>query len=136
MRLLRASLPAMVLLALLLPVLTGGGHAMQLATQVLVLCCFGLSYQLLFGRTGMLSFGHAVSFGLAAFGTAHAVRALAGVPVYELLPLAGAAVGALCGLLLGYPVTRRSGIAFAMVTLGLGELVAGCFLVFPGCFGG
>jgi branched-chain amino acid transport system permease protein len=136
MRLLRASLPAMVLLALLLPVLTGGGHAMQLATQVLVLCCFGLSYQLLFGRTGMLSFGHAVSFGLAAFGTAHAVRALAGVPVYELLPLAGAAVGALCGLLLGYPVTRRSGIAFAMVTLGLGELVAACFLMFPGFFGG
>jgi branched-chain amino acid transport system permease protein len=68
---------------------------MQLATQVLVLWCFGLSYQLLFGRTGMLSFGHAVSFGLAAFGTAHAVRSLAGVPVYELLPLAGAAVGAL-----------------------------------------
>jgi ABC-type branched-subunit amino acid transport system permease subunit len=70
-------------------------HRVLLATQVLVLWCFGLSYQLLFGRTGMLSFGHAVSFGLAAFGTAHAVRCAggAGVPVYELLPLAGAAVG-------------------------------------------
>jgi branched-chain amino acid transport system permease protein len=39
-------------------------------------------------------------------------------------------------VLLGYPVTRRSGIAFAMVTLGLGELVAACFLMFPGFFGG
>lgn len=115
----------------------GSGFAVQLATQVLVLWCFGLSYQLLFGRTGMLSFGHAVNFGLAAFATAHAVRGLAGSwPVYELLPLAGAATGLLCGAVLGYPVTRRSGVAFAMVTLGLGELVAACFLMFPGFFGG
>lgn len=125
-----------VVVALLALVAGSGGFGVQLATQVLVLWCFGLSYQLLFGRTGMLSFGHAVSFGLAAFSTAHAVRALGGVPVYELLPLTGAAVGALCGVLLGYPVTRRSGIAFAMVTLGLGELVAACFLMFPGFFGG
>jgi branched-chain amino acid transport system permease protein len=125
-----------MLAALLALAAASDGFGIQLATQVLVLWCFGLSYQLLFGRTGMLSFGHAVSFGLAAFGTAHAVSALDGVPVYELLPMAGAAVGALCGVLLGYPVTRRSGIAFAMVTLGLGELVAACFLMFPGFFGG
>jgi branched-chain amino acid transport system permease protein len=125
-----------IVAALLALAAASGGFGVQLATQVLVLWCFGLSYQLLFGRTGMLSFGHAVSFGLAAFGTAHAVRALVGVPVYELLPLAGAAVGAACGVLLGFPITRRSGIAFAMVTLGLGELVAACFLMFPGFFGG
>ena len=81
---------AMVVLALMFVASAAGGFVVQLATQVLVLWCFGLSYQLLFGRTGLLSFGHAVSFGLAAFGTAHAVRSLAGVPVYELLPLAGA----------------------------------------------
>ena len=132
-RMLPWALPALVLV---FAASAAGGFVLQLATQVLVLWCFGLSYQLLFGRTGLLSFGHAVSFGLAAFGTAHAVRALAGVPVYELLPLAGAAVGLGCGVLLGYPVTRRSGIAFAMVTLGLGELVAACFLMFPGFFGG
>lgn len=116
----------------------GGGFAILLATQVLVLWCFGMSYQLLFGRSGMLSFGHAVNFGLAAFATTHAVRSLGalGWPVYELLPLAGAAVGLACGVVLGYPVTRRSGIAFAMVTLGLGELVAACFLMFPAFFGG
>jgi branched-chain amino acid transport system permease protein len=129
-------LPAGAVAALLALAVASGGFGLQLATQVGVLWCFGLSYQLLFGRTGMLSFGHAVSFGLAAFGTAHAVRALGGVPVYELLPLVGAAVGLACGVVLGYPVTRRSGIAFAMVTLGLGELVAACFLMFPGFFGG
>lgn len=115
----------------------GNGFAVQLTIQVMVLWCFGLSYQLLFGRTGMLSFGHAVNFGLAAFATAHAVRwAGGGWPVYELLPVAGAAVGLACGVVVGYPVTRRSGVAFAMVTLGLGELAAACFLMFPGFFGG
>ncbi len=116
---------------------TGGRFVEQLLTQVLVLWCFGLSYQILFGRTGMLSFGHAVNFGLAAFVTAHAVRVLPGNwPVYELLPLVGLGTGLVCALILGYPVTRRSGVAFAMVTLGLGELVAACFLMFPGFFGG
>ena len=129
--------PAAVLAAVLSIALLGGGFLIQLTTQVLVLWCFGLSYQLLFGRTGMLSFGHAVNFGLAAFVTAHAVRWLGGGwPVYELLPLVGATMGLACGVVLGYPVTRRSGVAFAMVTLGLGELVAACFLMVPGFFGG
>jgi len=129
--------PAALLGAALFIAVLGGGFVVQLATQVLVLWCFGLSYQLLFGRTGMLSFGHAVNFGLAAFATAHAVRWLgSGWPVYELLPLLGAAMGLACGVVIGYPVTRRSGVAFAMVTLGLGELVAACFLMFPGFFGG
>jgi branched-chain amino acid transport system permease protein len=132
-----ATLALLVLMATL--AIAGSGFILLLATQVLVLWCFGLSYQVLFGRTGMLSFGHAVNFGLSALMTAHGVRALAagaGAPVYELLPVVGALTGLGCGLVLGYPVSRRSGIAFAMVTLGLGELVAACFLMFPGFFGG
>jgi branched-chain amino acid transport system permease protein len=132
-----ALLVSLVLMATL--AIAGSGFILLLGTQVLVLWCFGLSYQVLFGRTGMLSFGHAVNFGLSALMTAHVVRALAagaGAPVYELLPVVGALTGLGCGLVLGYPVSRRSGIAFAMVTLGLGELVAACFLMFPGFFGG
>lgn len=113
-----------------------GGHVAQLATQVLVLWIFGISFQWLFGRSGLLSFGHAVPFGLAAFGTAHAVAALRGLPVYEFLPAFGGLVGACCGIVFGFPIARRGGIAFAMVTLGLGELVAACFLMFPQFFGG
>jgi len=129
--------PAVVLATVLSLAFMGGSFHVQLATQVMVWWCFGLSYQLMFGRTGMLSFGHAVNFGLAAFVTAHAVRWLGGSwPVYELLPLAGAFVGLCCGVVLGFPVTRRSGVAFSMVTLGLGELVAACFLMFPAFFGG
>ena len=132
-----ALIVSLVLMATL--AIAGSGFILLLGTQVLVLWCFGLSYQVLFGRTGMLSFGHAVNFGLSALMTAHVVRALAagaGAPVYELLPVVGALTGLGCGLVLGYPVSRRSGIAFAMVTLGLGELVAACFLMFPGFFGG
>ncbi len=114
-----------------------GNFYVQLATQILIWWSFGLSYQLLFGRTGMLSFGHAVNFGLAAFVTAHAVRWFGhSWGIYELLPLVGAFVGLCCGVALGFPVTRRSGVAFSMVTLGLGELVAACFLMFPSFFGG
>jgi branched-chain amino acid transport system permease protein len=129
--------PAVMLVAAIALALMGGSFYVQLATQVMLWWCFGLSYQLLFGRTGMLSFGHAVNFGLAAFVTAHAVRWLGSSwPVYELLPLVGAFVGLCCGVVLGFPVTRRSGVAFSMVTLGLGELVAACFLMFPAFFGG
>lgn len=129
--------PAALLAVVLVVALMGGGFLVQLATQVMVWWCFGLSYQLLFGRTGMLSFGHAVNFGLAAFVTAHAVRWLGGSwPVYEFLPLVGAVTGLCCGVVLGFPITRRSGVAFSMVTLGLGELVAACFLMFPAFFGG
>jgi branched-chain amino acid transport system permease protein len=128
--------PAVMLVAAIALALMGGSFYVQLATQVMLWWCFGLSYQLLFGRTGMLSFGHAVNFGLAAFVTAHAVRWLGSSwPVYELLPLVGAFVGLCCGVVLGFPVTRRSGVAFSMVTLGLGELVAACFLMFPAFFG-
>jgi branched-chain amino acid transport system permease protein len=133
--------PGSIALLVCLVVLAGAGSGFMLlvGTQVLVLWCFGLSYQVLFGRTGMLSFGHAVNFGLSALMTAHVVRALsagADLPVYELLPLVGALTGLGCGIVLGFPISRRSGIAFAMVTLGLGELVAACFLMFPGFFGG
>ena len=76
----RAARTILLVVAVLALPIASGGFGMQLATQVLVLWCFGLSYQLLFGRTGMLSFGHAVSFGLAAFATAHAARTLGGVP--------------------------------------------------------
>lgn len=129
--------PAVLLVAVVALAFMGGSFYVQLSTQAMLWWCFGLSYQLLFGRTGMLSFGHAVNFGLSAFVTAHAVRWLGGNwPVYELLPLVGAFVGLCCGVVLGFPVTRRSGVAFSMVTLGLGELVAACFLMFPDFFGG
>jgi branched-chain amino acid transport system permease protein len=87
----------------------------------------------------MLSFGHAVYTGLGSCVAIHALRAMAagslGLPV-SLLPLVGGLGGLLLALPLGYLSTRRAGTPFAMITLGVGELVAAAALMFPPLFGG
>lgn len=87
----------------------------------------------------MLSFGHAVYSGLGAFGAIHLMNRMAdGVLAFPvtLVPLAGGLTGALCAVVLGYLTTRRAGTTFAMITLGLVELVSACVLMFPEVFGG
>lgn len=103
-------------------------------SQTATMIVFALSYNLLLGQTGLLSFGHAAYAGLAAFAAAHAFNRY-GVPL-PLLPLIGGAAGALAGMLLGFVSTRRAGTTFAMITLGIGELVAACVWLVPGWFGG
>lgn len=107
--------------------------------QVMVLTVFAYSYQLLFGLANLLSFGHAVYFGAGAFLAAHVMSdpylAGLGVPV-EAVPLFGMVSGGLIGIIVGFPTSRSSGTPFAMVTLGIGELVGACFLMFPAVFGG
>ncbi|QDL37650.1 branched-chain amino acid ABC transporter permease [Rhodoferax sediminis] len=104
---------------------------------VAIIVC--LSYNMLLGQGGMLSFGHAVHSGLGAFlaiqvltlvdaGTLH-------LPV-SLIPLVGGLGGLAFAVLLGWVTTKKSGTTFAMITLGIGELVAAMSLMFPGVFGG
>ncbi|MCC8394890.1 branched-chain amino acid ABC transporter permease [Paraburkholderia sp. MMS20-SJTR3] len=102
----------------------------QSATMIV----FALSYNLLLGATGLLSFGHAVYAGLGALIAARVFNASA-MPLV-LLPLVGGLGGALCGVLFGFIATRRAGTAFAMITLGLGELVVAAAWTLPGWFGG
>jgi branched-chain amino acid transport system permease protein len=85
------------------------------------------------GQTGLLSFGHAVYYGLGALFAIHALNR--GFPT-PLLPLVGAAAGLAFGLAFGYVTTRRAGTTFAMITMGVGEMVAACSLMFPAFFGG
>ncbi|WP_233831261.1 branched-chain amino acid ABC transporter permease [Paraburkholderia sp. ZP32-5] len=111
-------------------------HSWLLAylAQTATMIVFALSYNLLLGETGLLSFGHAAYAGLGALIAARVFNA-GDVPLV-LLPLVGGIGGALCGVLLGFIATRRSGTAFAMITLGLGELVAAAAWTLPGWFGG
>ena len=99
-----------------LPWVFDSNFALTLLSQMGIFVIFALSYNMLFGQAGMLSFGHAVYSGLGAFGVVHALKALtaAGAPwdsplVIALLPLVGGLTGALFGVLLGYPTTRRGG---------------------------
>jgi branched-chain amino acid transport system permease protein len=100
---------------------------------------FSLSYNMLLGQSGMLSFGHAVYSGLGAFFAIHAINLSSSgslqVPL-TLVPLVGGVAGLLFGALFGYVTTQRSGTAFSMISLGIVELVFACSLMFPGFFGG
>lgn len=88
------------------------------------LMCFGLfawAFNLLLGYTGLLSFGHAAFFGFSAYAAGWLVKALGATP--ELALLGGAAAGAALGTLIGLVAIRRQGIYFAMITLGLAQMV-------------
>lgn len=124
---------------LLLPAFFSKGFALTLLSQMGITIIFALSYNMLLGQSGMLSFGHAVYSGLGAFFAIHAMRWIdTGALVWptSLLPLIGGAAGALFGVIFGYLTTRRAGTPFAMITLGIGEMVFAASLMFPGFFGG
>jgi len=118
----------------LAPVLFSKGFALSLLCQTGILVIFALSYNMQLGQTGLLSFGHAVYYGLGALFSIHALN-LGYVPT-PLVPLVGGAAGLVFGLLFGYVTTRRAGTTFAMITMGIGEMVAACSLMFPAFFGG
>lgn len=114
--------------------------ALTMLAQMGYLIVICLSYNMLLGQGGMLSFGHAVYAGLGSFIAMHAMNlsgqgGAIGIPLL-LIPLVGGLAGAFFALLLGFVTTRKSGTPFAMITLGMGELVAAMALMLPGFFGG
>ena len=127
------------LLFIVLPAFFSKGFALTLMSQMGITIIFALSYNMLLGQSGMLSFGHAVYSGLGAFFAIHALRWIdAGILLWptSLLPLIGGFAGAFFGVIFGYLTTRRAGTPFAMITLGIGEMVFAASLMFPGFFGG
>ncbi|MGD9943546.1 MAG: branched-chain amino acid ABC transporter permease [Burkholderiaceae bacterium] len=122
-----------------LPLLFPSAFAITLASQIGVMAVFALSYNMLFGQGGMLSFGHALYAGLGAYFTLHAMNWVGAhhpaVPL-PLLPLVGGLAGAAFGVLFGYLTTKKAGTPFAMITLGLGELVFATAMIVPSFFGG
>jgi branched-chain amino acid transport system permease protein len=126
-------------LLVVLPLVFSQGFAISMLSQMGIAVIFALSYNMLLGQTGMLSFGHAVYFGLGAFFSAHVLNMVGAgtlnVPV-TLLPLIGGVAGLAFGVIFGYVSTKHSGTPFAMISLGIAEMVAACSLMFPSFFGG
>ncbi|MDP3136553.1 MAG: branched-chain amino acid ABC transporter permease [Burkholderiaceae bacterium] len=113
--------------------------ALTMLSQVGYLIIVCLSYNLLLGQGGMLSFGHAVYSGLGAFLAIHAMNLATkgALPIpLPLIPLVGGMAGLFFAALLGFVTTRKAGTTFAMITLGVGELVFAMSLMFPEFFGG
>jgi branched-chain amino acid transport system permease protein len=126
-------------LFIVMPAFFSKGFALTLMSQMGIMIIFALSYNMLLGQSGMLSFGHAVYSGLGAFFAMHALKAVgAGALAWpvSLLPLIGGLAGAFFGVVFGYLTTKKAGTPFAMITLGIGEMVFAASLMFPGFFGG
>lgn len=127
------------ILLIIAPMIFSTGGSLSLLSQIGTLMIFGLSYNMLLGQGGMLSFGHAVYSGLGAFFAIHAMNLVtAGSLVFPitLIPLIGGVAGMFFGVLFGYVTTKKSGTTFSMITLGMVELVFACSLMFPSFFGG
>ena len=118
------------------PLLSSKGFYLSLLCRIGLMTIFALSYNMLLGQTGLLSFGHAVYYGLGAFATMHVLNALKGWVPITVLPLAGGAAALLFAVVFGYVITRKAGTTFAMISLGVGEMVASSSLMFPHFFGG
>jgi branched-chain amino acid transport system permease protein len=127
---------AFAALLVVTPFIFSKGFALTLLCQMGIVMIFALSYNMLLGQTGLLSFGHAVYYGLGAIITIHALNLGHGKLPVTLMPLAGGISGLFFGAILGYVTTRRAGTTFAMISLGVGEMVAACSLMFPAFFGG
>jgi branched-chain amino acid transport system permease protein len=113
----RAFFARKLLLGLVLPHLVYPVFLMN----VLCLALFASAFNLLLGYTGLLSFGHAAFLGSAGYVTGLLVKSW-GFPV-ELAILGGTAFATLLGAIIGGLAIRRSGIYFAMITLGFAQMV-------------
>jgi branched-chain amino acid transport system permease protein len=130
---------AAIVILVVLPQLARTGTAIAVMNQMGIAVIFALSFNMLLGQGGMLSFGHAVYFGLGGFIAAHVLnmagRGVLYLPV-PLLPLVGALGGLVFAALFGSFSTRRAGTVFSMISLGVAELMAASSLIFDRFFGG
>ena len=131
------SLFALVLIVAPLIFTSSLGHTILSQMGIGIIVC--LSYNILLGQGGMLSFGHAVYSGMGSFLAIHTLNKISGgslpLPV-SLVPIVGGVASMLVAMLLGWITTKKSGTTFAMITLGVGELIWAMSLMFPEFFGG
>ncbi|MFQ5898021.1 MAG: branched-chain amino acid ABC transporter permease [Candidatus Methylomirabilia bacterium] len=125
---------------LVAPWVFSSGFALTIMSQMGVLIIFALAYNMLLGQGGMLSFGHAIYFGLAGYFTIHFLNGIGAdqLPYFpvSLTPLLGGVVGLFFGVLIGFVSTRRAGTIFAMISLGFGEMVTALTLILIVFFNG
>jgi branched-chain amino acid transport system permease protein len=131
---------------LVIPLFVHSNGTFTILNAVAINIVFALSYNMLLGQAGVLSFGHAVFYGFGGFAAIHVMNAIgdasmagggfwAHFPVFA-LPLVGLVAGGLSAFIIGWPFCKHRGVAFAMITLGLGELIASGSQMFPSVFGG
>jgi branched-chain amino acid transport system permease protein len=115
------------------------GFVISMLSQMGMMSILALSYNMLLGQSGLFSFGHAVFFGIGGYATIHFLN-LAGdgtLPLpLELIPILSGFAGLGLAIVFGYMATKQRATAFAMITLGIGELMTTAALSFHHFFGG
>jgi branched-chain amino acid transport system permease protein len=101
-------------------VLPAVGLAPDTVNQILIWGLFGIGFDILFGYTGLLSFGQSAFYGTGGFVAAYLLVNM-GLPDVILALLIGTAVAAVVGALVGLIALRRTGIYFAMITVAIAE---------------
>jgi branched-chain amino acid transport system permease protein len=127
------------LIMLVAPLIFNSGLSTTMLAQMGIAIIACLSYNMLLGQGGMLSFGHAVYTGLGSYVAIHALNMASGgtipIPV-ALIPIVGGLAGMFFAVLFGYVTTKKAGTTFGMITLGMAELVFAMSLMFSEFFGG
>lgn len=124
---------------ILLPQIFTANSAITIMNQMAITIIFALAYNMLLGQGGMLSFGHAVYMGVGGFMCVHIMNYVEdySVPLpLPLLPIFGGLFGMGLATIVGAFSTRKSGTVFAMISLGVGELIAACSIIIVAFFGG
>jgi len=114
------ALVGLLVLALFLLPWVVGRYSVYLAIQILILSVFSLGFNLLFGYTGLLSFGQAGFFGIGAYACA---KILLAVPNLFLGLGGGVAAAGVAAVVLGFLSVRHTRIYFSMLTLAFGMMV-------------
>jgi len=115
------------------------GFVISMLSQMGMMTILALSYNMLLGQAGLFSLCHATFFGFGGYATVHFLNAAGdgSLPVpMELMPLLGGLAGLALAMVFGSMATKQRATAFAMITLGISELVATAALMFHHFFGG
>ena len=125
---------------LIMPLILSSGFALSIMGLMGIMIIFAMAYNMLLGQGGMLSFGHAVYFGLAGYFTIHLLNLMGedviGYFPISLLPLFGGVVGLFFGVLIGFMSTRRAGTIFALISLGFVEMMTALAFILISFFNG
>ena len=95
---------------------------LRMTIEILYFGLFAVSFNLLFGYAGLLSFGHAATFGIGGYTVGLALKHIAGLPLLAALGV-GALAGALGGLVIGFFCVRLRGTYFALLTLAFSQFL-------------
>jgi branched-chain amino acid transport system permease protein len=115
------------------------GFVISMLSQTGMMVILALSYNMLLGQAGLFSLCHATFFGIGGYATVHLLNAVGAgdLPIpMELVPLLSGLSGLALALVFGFMATKQRATAFAMITMGIGELTATAALMFHHFFGG